>query len=966
MSDYNTNESTVTNQTITPPADGVVATYPLSTSTFWLTQQIPSLTPTSTSTPAQSTTVVPGAGQSYVSDVKISAYMRAVDIDIVAYNMRPNRRIYVFFDGKDVTKLIQQSNALKIDNGNDFIGILPTAMPENLTNVNISGAIVGAVDTSQETIQIAGGEARVLYTKEDTDGNKIVYISEIIQPNTQIDWANNTVSVYSPRTSSYANVVYTQATTGFITKAPRISGYTQNTTPLVIRSETERWYKLDIPFLKNDESLIGKTITLVNGPHPGETAQILDYVSSNGEIYISKDFTDFFSISNLVCTIGNVDPAANPQNFTTVGSEQIYYDSGIPDNVEVTGRNGSRLFTDENGVFAGTLRIPDPSLVPEYRFTAGEKLIRISDSPTNKPEDATTIAEYVFVSYGLNLTTSQIIINNQTTTQQSVDLPVPNLGDGTTPILPPIVSRGPDQTPINVESYNPLAQSFYVSPREHPNGMYVPYVDLFFANKGVLPIELQIRPMVGGYPDTTRLIPNAVAYLDASKVKITDNPDANDPNSYTRFYFLSPVYLQAEQEYALVLKTNDFDYDVYVSELGQTQVNSNRIVSQQPYTGVLFKSQNASTYVPIQDEDLMFVIHKCQFASAGTVFFNDEKDPTFARSPAQQRISSNTVYDSFELRSDSIQLNGTLINYSYRALDNTTKQLESSYTNFKPEKRTPITERKVLYGPDIPETSFQLRMDIATSSPDISPIIYKNKQSLSTIETLINDMGLDSYRVVVANTGNNYTIANTNVVISSNSGFGANAIIYTVVNKELTGQIAGLYFDGNGYGYYDDVNVTITSTDANASGAVVNILSETGKSGGPALARYISKTVTLAPEFDAGDLRVYLTAVRPRQADIEVYYKVKNTFDNEDISEKKWTRMVKVPGTVEYSSGLEPIEIEYRPSLSSNTINYSTNTATFNTFNKFKIKIVLASSSTLLQEIPYVYDMRAIALPGDE
>ena len=131
------------------------------------------------------------------------------------------------------------------------------------------------------------------------------------------------------------------------------------------------------------------------------------------------------------------------------------------------------------------------------------------------------------------------------------------------------------------------------------------------------------------------------------------------------------------------------------------------------------------------------------------------------------------------------------------------------------------------------------------------------------------------------------------------------------------------------------------------------------------MARYISRTVTLAPEFNAGDLRVYLTAVKPPESNVQVYYKVHNRYDNEPISEKNWVRMTQRIGEINFSSALNPIELEFRPSMNSNNIIYTTNTATFDTFSQFKIKIVMSSSDTVWSKIPFVYDMRAIALPAD-
>ena len=44
--------------------------------------------------------------------------------------------------------------------------------------------------------------------------------------------------------------------------------------------------------------------------------------------------------------------------------------------------------------------------------------------------------------------------------------------------------------------------------------------------------------------------------------------------------------------------------------MGETTLDGTRTVSRQPYAGVLFKSQNGSTYTADQNEDLKFTIKK--------------------------------------------------------------------------------------------------------------------------------------------------------------------------------------------------------------------------------------------------------------------------------------------------------------------------------------------------------------------
>ena len=59
-------------------------------------------------------------------------------------------------------------------------------------------------------------------------------------------------------------------------------------------------------------------------------------------------------------------------------------------------------------------------------------------------------------------------------------------------------------------------------------------------------------------------------------------------------------------EYALVVMSNSSKYECFFAELGQNIIGTTRKVSEQPYIGVLFKSQNASTWEQNQNQDLTF------------------------------------------------------------------------------------------------------------------------------------------------------------------------------------------------------------------------------------------------------------------------------------------------------------------------------------------------------------------------
>ncbi len=515
--------------------------------------------------------------------------------------------------------------------------------------------------------------------------------------------------------------------------------------------------------------------------------------------------------------------------------------------------------------------------------------------------------------------------------------------------------------------HDPVAQTFYVSVNDYPDGLFVSSVDLFFRNKGdSLPIEVQIRPVVNGAPSSNTVIPGATTTLDNDEIKVSNFPDVANSSTNTRFTFPSPVYLNSGYEYAVVVITDDYGYDFYGTALGEKIIGTDTVVSKQPFMGSMFKSQNQMTWTPLQDEDMMFVLNRASFVDEGTIIFEENKTAMRRELRSNVKYNSfdslkaNTYYDSFELRSDAIELKNTKIDYYYKGVPNSTLVMSSAYTNFKPEQRIDLKNRNILFNPQLENKSTLVRMDLSTKNPHVSPIVYQNMQNMVTIENLINNTGLTADRFNIVDGGSGYDGTNAYLTITSNVGYGANA--WAVTNTQ-TGQISSIVVNSPGVGYVDDVTVTVGG--GSGSGAVVNVSTETGTSGGPAIARYISKTVTLLDGFDAGDLRVFMTAVKPPGANVNVYYKVRNSLDPDRIENRNWVRMEQKTSQYTFSTNRTPIEYEYRPSMTSNNITYTTDTTTYKTFNQFAIKIVLSANNTVASSIPYVLDVRAIALPED-
>ena len=65
-------------------------------------------------------------------------------------------------------------------------------------------------------------------------------------------------------------------------------------------------------------------------------------------------------------------------------------------------------------------------------------------------------------------------------------------------------------------------------------------------------------------------------------------------------------------------------------------------------------------------------------------------------------------------------------------------------------------------------------------------------------------------------------------------------------------------------------------------------------SGGPAFTKYVTKKVVLDQGFDSGDLQVFMSAYRPLNTDILVYYKILNRDDTMKFEDGNWQLMTKI------------------------------------------------------------------------
>ena len=295
----------------------------------------------------------------------------------------------------------------------------------------------------------------------------------------------------------------------------------------------------------------------------------------------------------------------------------------------------TRLVSDNVGTLIGSFFIPDSSIAENPQFTSGNKSLRFSSSAVNSliPGTLTTAVEKNYESSGVIETLQETIINTRnadivtedlTDNRALTNVQRREVGRRDTAVLSDTTMRV-EQRVITRWS-DPLAQTFTVP---EPNGCFLTSVDLFFSTKDdELPCGVEVRTVDTGYPTTT-IIPFSKKDVAASDITIS-----TDASAATRFTFDSPVYLEGGGEYALVVISPSTEYNVWISRLGEEDISTaglgesqKILITQQPYLGSLFKSQNASTWSASQFEDLKFTINKAEFTAGttGTVnFYNPQ------------------------------------------------------------------------------------------------------------------------------------------------------------------------------------------------------------------------------------------------------------------------------------------------------------------------------------------------------
>ena len=439
-----------------------------------------------------------------------------------------------------------------------------------------------------------------------------------------------------------------------------------------------------------------------------------------------------------------------------------------------------RLITDNTGALIGSFFIPDPSLASTPKFSTGQKTFTLTSSPVNTTISGAvdSTAEQTFISSGTLETFDDITLRIRNANVER------NIRTGERVISSTATSTISNtsfnsRTTTQTRWVDPLAQSFEVV--DDP-GIYVTKVDVFFFSKDEkgLPVTLQIRTNQQGFPTTT-ILPFAEVILDADEINVS-----SDATVATTFTFPSPVYLEGQNSYSIVLLTASDEYRVFISRMGEDDLRSSTsedaeriVVSQQPTLGSLYKSQNGATWDASQLEDLKFRLYRAEFTSSrGSVRFYNPQLNTGNKQIAALR---NNPLDCFS--------------------------------------------RKLLVGIGKSFTSFE----VGELSPGTQLLQLNNNNFTGYVGSLSGSIGIGSNLEItspgIAFTGGFRTYSNVDLISLNGRGFGGKVNLSVENGVAIAATVS---IGGTGYTYGESLSIDYDKTDGLGRSLVLTVQNEVG------------------------------------------------------------------------------------------------------------------------------------------
>ena len=760
-------------------------------------------------------------------------------------------------------------------------------------------------------------------------------------------YSNNRFQASETLTSTRTAKTFTVSATNPYTALSSVVVFanTVNTRSIVLSSNNIT--RDGIGTASSDTYIIGNTISIVSGTNMGFSANVVGVVANTlmgwNEAIIDKTLPQ-------VCTSNSV------------------YSIG-------------KLKCDDVGGLYGIFHVSED---PKLRWTTGETLFTITDTATYNNNDykMRAVAQYTAlgkVNPALNARNS--VLREQT----------PSSGTAPTESASQPTQKINDRKLMSQTFFTPGSKVIENNQIKNAYGVYLTSVDLYFKSKPeydpaepdtteLLPFTIEIVPVTNGLPDLSKKA-LATKTLDAAQIVVANTPSLSNVSTNTRFEFSDPVYLLPQTEYAIALRTDSVDYQVWTAKQGDIIVDENdkeRRVDDNPYVGNLFNAQNASNWNPILNEDLMFRLNRASFSTGQSVMYW-HLDAFTAKQV--EDMSSNSVFDAVQLTGTEQLLAPTSVTYKIQT--KTTDGTVQGRVNVLPNEKysfgkdTNISSsvakrRRWIEAGNVKSVNVEVTM--STTDESVAPMLNHERLGVFTYQNLIKNGGIQNNLIKIINAGTGYTNTSActfaNIAVGFSEGGGSGAVGYAVGNVNPVGgnTISHIIITNPGSRYTSTPLITIAAPPVSSGNttATAVIYGETGQRGGNIFCKYQTKVFELEDGFESGDLIVRLRAVKPIGTSIAVYLKVLSELDTETISDKNWQKMTVVSDKSSADQTEKSmVSLEYRHSLTKGKIEYIEGSKVYplgGKFKKYAVKIRLMAEDPTV--VPMVDSLKIVAVPG--
>jgi len=581
-----------------------------------------------------------------VVDISYASYMRPRPIVFIAKNLKGNTKVYPFFDSVSVTNYVKPADVFKVtrNSGAPVMNFGLNTLAPNILADDPARAYSGNIEPA---FQIGDVISNLDHTPTTITAVGAVTTSGVKEFTVSVGSVNNIspghhVELYNM--DFYPETIVTRSLTA-------TQSYAQST--VLDNAYTAKQLNKKIFIVK---SISSNALTLID--INGADIPVHDaYVPASGYAGTDRGLLKRLTATGVVSfdgyvhdsdTAGNVTQDIHVTNIRngfavneTISGSTLIGSTSNYNQVTINAINGNDsqltnvavnatdtvLKTDVDGTVVGTFFLPQNENIA---FRTGERQFKLTDNISNSDADFDSKGQQTYFAMGMTLSKERTIVNTRTATftQDRLYEEIP-------------VRRTSTSTRVLYSYYtghDPVAQTFTV---RSTGGCFVTSIDLFFSEAGNRPVTVELRSTNNDVP-STKIVPMSEVTKSPQEINTSSTGSAA-----TTFTFQAPIYLQDNETYAIIVKTDEPGCQLFVSELAQVDLITGNTITSQPLTGSLYLSQNSREFEINPLLDMKFVLRKASFDTSATVTADFRANPpapyALPRNPFEITPNTNLV-----------------------------------------------------------------------------------------------------------------------------------------------------------------------------------------------------------------------------------------------------------------------------------------------------------------------------------